>query len=114
MQRMREEVLLLKKQRKVRDKPKAKGVYVIGVRGGAMKIGITSNIDSRLATLQNGHAEKLKLYYFSDELPDGMARAVERDCHKRAGDSRLNGEWFNLGWLEAVDLVKKSVARHLA
>lgn len=63
-----------------------KGVYVIGF-GPYVKIGITLNIEERMAQLQT--PEPVELY----GLLDGWLRE-ERDLHKRFAALRLRGEWF--------------------
>jgi len=63
-----------------------KGVYVVGF-GPYVKIGITINVDVRLAGLQT--PEPVKLY----ALLEGWAKE-ERALHQRFVEYRLRGEWF--------------------
>jgi predicted GIY-YIG superfamily endonuclease len=65
-------------------------LYVIQ-RGdnGPIKIGISRRLKERIATLQNGNAEKLKVlqvYKMSD-----VEKAIHRELAKVA---KLEGEWF--------------------
>lgn len=83
-----------------------KGVYVIGAAGHPVKIGITASIESRLHTINTGSPVRLKVYLFLD-VPPGCAREIEKICHFRLHDYRVNGEWFDLDWREAVDMVRK-------
>lgn len=82
------------------------GVYVIGSAGGSIKIGIASDVSKRLHGLQTGCPDKLKLYYWTDLLPAGAAREIEKACHARLSSQRITGEWFDLQWRDAVSLVR--------
>jgi hypothetical protein len=66
--------------------PPRRGVYVIGF-GPYVKIGITTNLDTRLAQLQV--PEALVTY----ALLEGW-RSVELELHQRFAKYRLRGEWF--------------------
>ena len=66
-------------------------VYVIqGV--GAVKIGVTSDLPGRLATLQTGSPHPLSLAYSTRVAGD--AYAVEAEAHALLDRHRLSGEWF--------------------
>jgi len=56
------------------------------------KIGISSDPESRLKTLQTGSPKDLKLS-FSFPVPDD--KELEGYLHERFEDRRLNGEWFD-------------------
>lgn len=84
------------------------GVYVIGAPGLPVKIGIASNVTSRLSGIQVGCPERLRIYLFIDAL-DGIARDVERECHRRLDQYRVSGEWFNLDWRDAAEMVRKVI-----
>lgn len=71
-----------------------KGVYVVGF-GPYVKIGITTNVDIRLAGLQT--PEPVKLY----ALLEGWAKE-EKALHQRFAEYRLQGEWFLLKGLLAA------------
>jgi hypothetical protein len=70
-------------------------IYVI-TQGNASdfkaKIGISSDPESRLKTLQTGSPKDLKLS-FSFPVPDD--KELEVYLHQRFEDRRLNGEWFD-------------------
>lgn len=86
-----------------------RGVYVVGVPGGPVKVGIATDIASRLSGIQTGCTEKLKVYVFIDGLGH-RAREIERECHRRLDQHRIKGEWFNVDWREAVALVRSLTA----
>lgn len=72
--------------RRIYKVPPRKGVYVAGF-GPYVKIGITINVDVRLAGLQT--PEPVKLY----ALLEGWAKE-EKAFHQRFAEYRLQGEWF--------------------
>jgi len=80
------------------DRPGARrGVYVLGF-DSYVKIGITLNVDERIAGLQT--PVPVKLY----ALLDGWRRE-ELALHQRFAKLRLRGEWFQLkdelaNWIE--------------
>lgn len=56
---------------------------------GPIKIGVAVDVDKRLAMLQIGNSRQLRLL----AIRDG-GRALEIELHKRLGDFRIRGEWF--------------------
>jgi hypothetical protein len=67
-------------------------LYVIKA-GDAIKIGITSNFNSRIKSIQTGNPNKiivLKTYYEDRK----NIEYLERKLHFINNDIRLNGEWF--------------------
>jgi T5orf172 domain len=66
--------------------PPRKGVYVVGF-GPYVKIGVTINIDIRIAALQT--PEPVRLF----ALIEGWTKE-ERALHARFAEYRLQGEWF--------------------
>lgn len=91
--------------------PGDQGVYVIGATGYPMKIGIAADVRKRLATIQTGCPEKLRVYLFLD-VPSGSARLIEQECHQRLAAHRKNGEWFAVDWRDAVQMVRTVAQRH--
>jgi hypothetical protein len=64
-------------------------VYLIDDGGWAYKIGHARNPEKRLALLQTGTVEKLRVV----AVIEG-SRKLERDLHDLFGFCRLRGEWF--------------------
>lgn len=85
--------------------PDGQHVYVIGCAGHPIKIGIAQDPAKRLGELQVGFPHKLRIYS-TTLVTGGRARAVERECHRRLTDHRLNGEWFDLDAYEAAEMVR--------
>lgn len=71
-------------------------IYVVQAGEGAIKIGITNNVWTRLAGLQTGNPELLKLLYYLTCPSIEVAYRIESVLHKRYGTRRLAGEWFNV------------------
>lgn len=63
--------------------------FIQGENGGAIKIGYTKNIESRLHTLQTSYPDALKVLC----LIPGSTK-IETNYHDKFKDIRLNGEWF--------------------
>lgn len=73
-------------------------VYVIGfdLDKGPSKVGIASDPEKRMATLQTAHFQRLVLAG-SWTCPDReIARALEASFHATQSKSRLSGEWFDI------------------
>lgn len=77
------------------------------------KIGMTRDVDLRLAELQTGNPQLLQKVY-AIRCPDrDAATELERRFHRRFKKKRVQGEWFSIssyeaiGWIErALDLVE--------
>lgn len=63
--------------------------FIQGENGGAIKIGFTKNIESRLKTLQTSYPDILKVLCL---IPGNESK--ERKLHEKFYDIKLNGEWF--------------------
>lgn len=74
--------------------PQGSYVYLIGpVHGaGPWKVGMSTDVRKRLATLQTGSPEPLRVYW---AVPGG--RALETRLHRTLAPWRKHGEWFDLG-----------------
>jgi hypothetical protein len=83
-------------------------VYVIGAKGGAVKIGIARDVEDRRRTLQTGSPHQL-ITAFS--VPHARALQVEQLAHQLLADRRLSGEWFNADPERAVAAVWEAIAR---
>ncbi|NIA72299.1 hypothetical protein HBA54_27285 [Pelagibius litoralis] len=57
---------------------------------GPIKIGFASDVEKRLAGLQTGNPEPIRLLNI---VPDGT-RSLEARIHAKFGEHRLRGEWF--------------------
>ena len=79
------------------------GIYLI-TDGEYTKIGISSNVHSRLADLQTGNARKLNIIFYETM---GKPRAVwcESRLHSALKDYRMEGEWFKLSIEDIKEII---------
>lgn len=84
-------------------------VYVIGTIAAdesliePVKVGITSSPALRLSTLRTASPNRIELAHVFI-LPDRIAAAeMEAAFHRRHDSCRLNGEWFDMGPLAAME-----------
>lgn len=71
-------------------------LYVIGPRGGPLKIGIAENVRSRRAELNIGNPFYLRIHHHEEYDAEHDARRFERELHYHYRDSHIRGEWFAL------------------
>jgi hypothetical protein len=62
---------------------------------GPVKIGITSNVASRLAGVQTGQHRRLHALAVFDTPNRDIARRMEASFHREFTAGRLEGEWFD-------------------
>jgi len=68
-----------------------RGVYFVRAgEDGPIKIGVSSDVDGRIKSLQTDAPAELHLL----AVLDGAGRDVEQSLHVRFADGRLTGEWF--------------------
>jgi len=82
-------------------------VYVISavendVPVAPCKIGITSKLSSRLASIQTGSPKKLEIISAIPIPTRDIVQAIEKMLHWHFEDFRLHGEWFNLCPVDAA------------
>lgn len=85
-------------------------VYMIGQSPdmkGLVKIGTTSNLTHRLASLQCGSPVPLQVVW---SVPGDAA--LERHLHRALMEYRKHGEWFDLG-SDPIGVVVEQVYRHV-
>lgn len=72
------------------------------------KIGITNNVEKRIAQLQTGNPNELEyVAYFHSEIGDILGleiKYLERFLHKNYADKNIRGEWFNLNPDQVIDI----------
>ena len=67
-------------------------VYIIENGNRHKKIGVTSNIEKRMAQLNTAISTGIRSVIISKFMPN--AYAVEKQLHEANKEHRLNGEWF--------------------
>lgn len=76
-------------------------VYAIGRSNGPIKIGVTSNLVSRLAGIQTGCFFHAELIFFVSVSKRQHALEIEKSFHSDYSSLRLSGEWFGIPFKEA-------------
>src|SRR5438445_5974418 len=66
-------------------------IYFIRAGNGPVKIGHSHNPNARLAALQSGNYEKLKIIASIDG-----GHSLEKALHEHFNSKQLSGEWFTL------------------
>lgn len=80
---------------------------------GPVKIGITGNVTSRLASIQTGCHRRLKILGAFSTPNRDIARSFEGAFHKFYESKRLEGEWFDVDPIEALQLGCESFRHHI-
>jgi len=62
---------------------------------GDVKIGVSSNPEQRLRTLQTGSSKLLSMEELIGDLPKNTAYSIERTLHEVFANIRKSGEWFD-------------------
>ncbi|WP_461091355.1 GIY-YIG nuclease family protein [Spirosoma gilvum] len=83
-------------------------VYLLHA-AGRYKIGISTNIDKRIAAIQNGCPYPVTLIAKSrpESLVLESARSIESKIHSDLAEFRVVGEWFSLSHSSVVELISK-------
>lgn len=76
--------------------PPVPGVYFIQTAGpdGPVKIGVATDIRTRLAALQTAHPWELKVLGYEHIDDESSRYAREQFLHQRFAADRMSGEWF--------------------
>lgn len=85
-------------------------LYIMSTVGKAgdcspVKIGIASNPEKRLASIQTACPNPIRMETFFGPMDRELARAIEREVHSFSAKRRLHGEWFDFEPAEAVHYV---------
>jgi predicted GIY-YIG superfamily endonuclease len=88
-------------------------VYLAKRADGAIKIGVSRNVEKRIATIRYGQCvgscPSTELIH-SIELPTAeIAYSVEKQLHDYFANDRLTGEWFSIDQLAAIAKLKELV-----
>ena len=80
-------------------------VYVISDGHGNFKIGVTQDVQGRVAQLQVGNASLLFAVHCRHFSTEEDALRCESYCHSALYSRAIRGEWFRCSLWEAVDVV---------
>lgn len=76
-------------------------MYVVETESGKIKIGITTDPKTRMKSLKTITFEKIINQFLSIKCSDYMD--IEKELHDYFNDKRLNGEWFDVPFEDAVN-----------
>ncbi|HYE12188.1 MAG TPA: GIY-YIG nuclease family protein [Patescibacteria group bacterium] len=103
--KLAEKLKIIEYQKALRKKPNGneKGFiyFVQGENGGAIKIGYTKDVESRLKALQTGYPDTLKVICL---LPGNEKK--EKALHYKYRNIQLRGEWFKPDNILLNDIAK--------
>ena len=94
-------------------------VYIVGTLEkdritGPVKVGMSANPDVRLSALRTACPNKID-FVCAFGFPDkSSAKLVENTFHQVLAHKQLNGEWFALGPVEAVELMCANIRAYLS
>lgn len=85
-------------------------VYIIahekdGTLVGPVKIGISSDPQKRLASLQIGNPAPLRIFKMLRAFNKEISSFIERGFHYHQKKNRMAGEWFNISPERALNLM---------
>lgn len=83
-----------------------RSVYIVGISDNPVKVGIADDVATRLASLQVGCPDELRLFA-SFPYPWTVAAHVEAGAHQMLRQSHRRGEWFNVTSAEASRAVER-------
>jgi hypothetical protein len=78
-----------------------------------IKIGIASNPEKRIASIQTGSPRRLKILTYFDTPNRDIAKKFETAFHNHYQAKRLAGEWFDVDPIEALQLACNSFRNYL-
>jgi hypothetical protein len=84
-------------------------LYVIGRKKGPIKVGVSSNPQSRLKSIQTGCAFPIKNLFQVRMLNRDQALGQERAFHEIHAGQRLHGEWFDMDAELAIESIETGI-----
>ena len=79
-------------------------IYVVETLPNKIKIGITSNVETRFRTIECQSGDKITNSFHTDKCND--AYKIEHSLHRTFKEYRSVGEWFDINFSDAVNCVK--------
>lgn len=83
---------------------KMQSVYVIKKEDGAVKIGISQDVQKRVNALSKQGGFEIVNQFHTE--PCSNAHEIEREMHMKYKKLRIDGEWFNVSFEKAVKALK--------
>lgn len=84
---------------------KDKYLYALEFTNGTVKIGITKEKEKRMKAISSASGMNITRSYFTEKIE--QVQNLETELHRYFKDKRLNGEFFDIDFEEAVTQIKK-------
>lgn len=84
---------------------KNKYLYVLEFTNGTVKIGITKEKERRMKAISSASGMDITRNFFTEKIDN--VQDLETELHRYFKNKRLNGEFFDVSFEEAVEEVKK-------
>ncbi len=84
-------------------------VVYIAVAGDYVKVGMSTNVEKRMQTLNTGGPLDVRLIWTSREMLIENTRHLESRIHNRLSQYHTKGEWFQCKLPVAIDTAKEVV-----
>lgn len=88
--------------------------YPHGTFGHVVKVGISGNVFSRLASIQSHNPETVAPHFHFTFRSRDLARKIESRFHAHFSHYGIRGEWFGMSELHALYLLTLEVVRALS
>lgn len=82
---------------------KMKSVYVVENENGNVKIGVSNDVELRVGTLSSQGGFKICNLFYTK--PCSNAYEIEKNVHQYFSGKRIKGEWFEVDFLTAKEIV---------
>ena len=80
-------------------------IYVVEKESGAVKIGISQDVEKRIRTLSKQGGFKIMNLFYTN--PCSNAREIEHQMHIKYKGFRIDGEWFKVSFDDSVKSLKE-------
>ena len=82
-------------------------VYVIENENKLTKIGITKRTKKRFSNIQSSSGYKIINCFYTKDMQTDLARKTKRALHKYFSNNKKLGDWFNISFSIAKDMLIK-------
>lgn len=85
---------------------KMQSVYIVEKEDGAVKIGISQDVQKRIRALSKQGGFKVVNQFYTE--PCSNAHEIEREMHLKYKRFRIDGEWFKISFDTGVSALKNT------
>lgn len=84
-------------------------VYILQSQTGLLKIGMSTDPESRLRALLTGHPFGLEIVYLL-ECDERLAHPIEQATHRILSSAKVSGEWFSVPLPDAIAALSNALS----